>query len=161
MKKFTLLSFITLSIIFTFQLSVAAQSIAQAVQSGDVNQITQLIGSGANVNQADSNGTTPLMLSCSLGDTVIAQLLITNGANTNLTDSTGKTALIVSAYGGYIDLVNLLLSAGADPQLRAGGMRAYDFAIEAKVEALQNETPRNSGIDQKACIASLFTALGY
>ena len=161
MKKFTRFLFFTFSLISTLQFSAGAQSLVQAVQSGDTSQITQLIVSGANVNQADSTGTTPLMLACSLGDTLTAQLLIANGANTNLIDSTGKTALIISANNAYSDLINLLLIAGADPLYRVNSMRAYDFAIEADAATLQNESSRNSAINQKAAISALRTALGY
>ena len=95
---------------------------------------------GADVNQADNNGYTPLMLAAVVGNVNIVRVLLEGGAKVdqakadqNKADLThysedlstpawgeegasfAKTALTGAAGGGYGDVVRVLLEWGADP----------------------------------------------
>ena len=64
-----------------------------AIDGGKVGFVEILIEGGADLNICDKKGTTPLILSSSLGKTEITQLLIDNGADESLVDKNGKKAI--------------------------------------------------------------------
>jgi uncharacterized protein len=95
---------------------------------------TMLIEAHADVNIQDNNGTTPLMLAASLGQTEMAQKLIKAKADLNTQDQNGQTALITAAQEGYSDIVKVLLAAQADQKLvDADGKSALAYAKEANL----------------------------
>jgi ankyrin repeat protein len=61
------------------------EDLLQATESGDVDAIRKLIGTGVDVDAADEWGVTALMVAASKGNSEIAQLLIEQGANVNRT----------------------------------------------------------------------------
>ena len=95
--------------------SCAAKSpLIQASSQGDVLTAQKLIQEGANINEPDSNGYTPLQYAIWSGDDKIAKLLIDKGANVNAVDKYKLTPLMTAASYGYIDIVKLLIDKGAD-----------------------------------------------
>ncbi len=86
-----------------------------------------LIKAGANVNHADNEGKTPLMLAQTAEET---NVLLKAGANINQADKQGKTALMYAAERGDIETVKHLIKAGADALLTdKSGYTAKDYAI--------------------------------
>ncbi len=59
----------------------------------DRNFVTFLIGKGADVNEKDENGVTPLHKAAENGNKGIAEILISKGAKVNERDAHGKTSL--------------------------------------------------------------------
>lgn len=84
--------------------------------------VKELINAGANVNQKNSEGETPLMFASMAGDIERVKVLLSAGANVNAisssyTDYTGPqryTALVIASQYGYTDVVKTLIAAGAD-----------------------------------------------
>ena len=77
-------------------------------------RIQQLIAAGANVNQADRNGTTPLMQAVTRHADSMVRLLIQAGANVNARDWRGKTVLdIAQESGSSPQCQQLLVNSGA------------------------------------------------
>ena len=74
-----------------------------------------LIDNGANVNVADEETYTPLMLAASLGDVKMAKILISKGANINFVDLGGETALdrAIINNGKDSEIAKYLRSQGA------------------------------------------------
>lgn len=73
-----------------------------------------LLKYGANVNQPDKAGRTPLMLAAEQGKTAMAELLLRSGASVNAHDNEGRTALMRAAGAeNRLALLKLLLSRGA------------------------------------------------
>lgn len=95
----------------------------------DLTWLNFLLYKGANANQRNDRGVTPLGIACSLGWVEGAQLLIDRAARVNDPDNNGETPLIVAVHLRNVELVRLLLKAGADP-LRAdnSGRSAQDYA---------------------------------
>lgn len=72
-----------------------------------------LISAGADINQSDSEGYTPLMAASSVGNLEMVNLLIKNGARLNAATSSKCTALHYARKNGRLDIVNALLDLGA------------------------------------------------
>ncbi len=82
---------------------------------GDVAAVRRLLEEGADVNQIDTAGWTPLMNASAAGHVQVAGLLIDSGADVNYRDQErGMTALMLAALLGETEVVRLLLDKGAD-----------------------------------------------
>jgi hypothetical protein len=85
---------------------------SQAVNRGNAEILKILIESGANVNQKDSDGFTPLHYAADINGVCCAKILISNGCNLEIEDHSCETALIHAAYFGNIEVVKLLVQEG-------------------------------------------------
>jgi len=63
-----------------------------AAAQGDIGKISELLKNGANINETDHAGNTPLYYSVRRGHPEVARLLIQNGANVNPFNLWGQTA---------------------------------------------------------------------
>jgi ankyrin repeat protein len=79
----------------------------------EITMVQPLLQAGANVNHADGDGTTALMIAASGHNTDVTQVLLLAGANVHLGDKDGKCALISAAEKGRVGNVKALLEAGA------------------------------------------------
>ena len=84
---------------------------------------------GANVNLADNQGVTPLMLAVQTGFVEGAEKLIGHGARVDVTNNSGETPLMFAVHARNTELMRILLQAGANPD-RAdhSGRSARDYA---------------------------------
>jgi ankyrin repeat protein len=117
-----------------------------ALQNGQVKTVEFLLKNGANPNQPDSNGETPLM--CVIGQarnevTVetkaqLLRILLEAGADPNLRSSNGFwTPLIQAVDFGQIDAAKILLSRGASvSETNSEGSTPLHFAENAEVVKL-------------------------
>ena len=80
----------------------------------DVEIVDLLVSSGANVNNPDDQGLTPLHRASQDGLVDIASALIRHGADVNATDTNKQTPLHVAAANGQADVVKVLLLSGAE-----------------------------------------------
>lgn len=80
----------------------------------DEPQIAELLTSkGADVNQADSNGLTPLMSAVEGKNLGMVRFFIKNGANINAKNKNGETVLQLAKASGNQVIINELKKAGA------------------------------------------------
>ena len=93
-------------------------SLNEAVRLNDIVLVKSLIDGGADVNELDSLGETPLHVAAMRGYRGIASLLLENGANLNAGDVRGLTPVHMAAWRGNRDMVDLLLNHGADMNAR-------------------------------------------
>ena len=103
----------------------------EALESGDVNVVKQLIEEGINVN-VSRDGVTPLMVAASRGKTEIAEVLIQAGVNVNARRDDGWTALHKAAFDQTeTGIVDLLLQSGIDFEAKdKSGKTALNVAEE-------------------------------
>lgn len=109
-----------------------------------------LIQQGANVNLADKQGITPLVLAVQLKYIEAVEELIKAHARLDVAGDTGETPLIASVHDRNIPMMRVLLHGGADPdRADSSGRTARDYAkldgpdstLLAEIE--KNEKPKS------------------
>lgn len=100
---------------------------------GSASQILQLVESGANVNDVDSQGGTPLMHAANSGNEEAIKALVEHGADVQKKGVGGVTPLYLAAQYGYPAIVKILLSKGANANTTTDrGKTALDVAESAR-----------------------------
>jgi len=100
-----------------------------AVTTGDTATVKQLLSSGADVNERNSRGTTPLMAAAYKGNMDLAKLLVEKGADVNARSNKGSTPLMAAVQYGNKEPVKFLLDNGADANAKEEkGLNAYQLA---------------------------------
>lgn len=84
-----------------------------AAQAGGAEECRKLIAEGADPSWRQSDGTTPLSVSCYGGFVDIAAMLLDSGAEVETTNPYGITPLWVACSRGELEVASLLLSRGA------------------------------------------------
>ncbi len=84
-------------------------------------------------NEADGDGTTPLIMAAMLGKVREIRGLLAAGAVVNAVDERGWSPLMHAATKNEFEAIEVLLKAGADPSLtNSDGLTALDLAIKTK-----------------------------
>ena len=104
----------------------AAADLHKAARTGDVAEVRRLLESGANANETDGEGATPLRVAANGGHADVAAALLGAAADPLIAGkgpfgSTG-TPLHVAAKRGHADVIRLLLDVGVDPNLPDSGV---------------------------------------
>lgn len=89
-----------------------------SVFHGNQPTVAGLLKAGADPNQPDSNGDTPLIVAVRQDHPDIAGILLAQGAAPDLPNAEGNTPLMVAANRGNRAIAELLIDAGADLRLR-------------------------------------------
>lgn len=138
MKKECLgaLLFFTVSLMFTSGCSTLFKTeLTDAAASGDSARVQTLINRGANLNETNRKGLTPLMWAICAKQTQTAQRLVDLGANINIQDKYGYSALSYAILYGNTEMVKYLLEKGADLKLKDSHGFSY-----LHIAASQNKT---------------------
>jgi hypothetical protein len=91
------------------------QSLSREILYGTFASVSALVNRGADVNEKDTWGYTPLIQATIINNLPIAQLLLSKGAKIDLRDITGQTALQWAVNRRYQTLCSLYLDHQADP----------------------------------------------
>jgi len=114
---------------------------------GQPESAMALIRAGADVNVADADGDTALIIAATESSNDVFQTLLEKGANPNARGMNGETALHWIAMNALLDRGKLLLEHGADPTLRnSAGKTPYDDAqttnpeksVQAQFQEMRN-----------------------
>ena len=90
-----------------------------------------LIKYGANINEKDNYGMTPLMIACKSNQTEVVNCLITFEVDVNKKNNCGNTALHYAAENLNTDMVKALIKKGANlTVINNEGLDAYKIAKE-------------------------------
>ena len=114
MRRLVLLTFLFATATALF--AAGSPDLLVAIRNGDHAQVQKLIAGGADVNTADTGGTTALMHSVIESDLKMMRLLVDGGANVNGKNNLGSTALMYAATN--LAKTRLLLDAGADVKVK-------------------------------------------
>lgn len=103
---------------FALAVSVHAQSqLADRIASGDRRAALAMITAGADVNQAQLDGTTPLQWAAYRVDRELLAALLKKGARPNVVNKYGASPLAEAVKVASAEMVGMLLDAGADPNV--------------------------------------------
>jgi ankyrin repeat protein len=103
---------------FALAVSVQAQSqLADRIASGDRRAALAMITAGADVNQAQLDGTTPLQWAAYRVDRELLAALLKKGARPNVVNKYGASPLAEAVKVASAEMVGMLLDAGADPNV--------------------------------------------
>jgi len=92
-------------------------AVAKAAKSGDLPAVRKLIAARADVNIADSDGSTALLWAAYESDIEMTRVLIAAGAKPDKANRYGVTPLLQASRTGDAATVDALLKAGADPSM--------------------------------------------
>jgi len=137
----------------------APMDLPTAVQAGASKQALEMIQSGADVNQAQGEGSTPLLWAVNRQDYDVAKALLAKKANPNATNEFGAMPLTEAARLNDDMLVKMLLDAGAKVDsanlddesalmlaIKNGNLQMTETLVNAgasvnRIEKFHNETP--------------------
>ena len=128
----------------------------QAVQSGHMRLIGQLINGGAQVNAINALGRTATHYAVSNNNLPALKLLLSNGVDTNLADNDGNTPLDMWHVHENKEMLVLLHTAGAKPldlwqaaanNDRAAAERLLTAGADAKAENDAGKVPFDIAIE--------------
>jgi len=100
--------------------SACATSLFGAAYVGDAVEVRRLMAEGANPDQADSRGWTPLMIAAAEGHSEVVRVLLEEDADPNARNASGRTALMFASRYGFDPIVSALIESGADVDLTEG-----------------------------------------
>ena len=89
--------------------------LTHAVKTQNIPAVQSLVNAGADPNQANKKGITPISAAAHKGNTVIMKILIDAGATVNALKSpgSGSTPLIQAAHFGHVEAVRILVKHNA------------------------------------------------
>ena len=126
----------------------------QAALCGKEDVLSLLIVFGADLEQQDSGGSTPLLLAAEKGRLACLRALLVAGAHPGATDGSGRTALYRAAESGKLEVLRVLLEGGAGVGGAAGpeGQSALHAAAAAGQPAVHALLKAGLEVDAKdAC----------
>ena len=100
-----------------------------AAQKGHETVVRALIKAGADINNADDDGVTPLYMAVQNGHEAVVRVLIELSADVNKARDTGETPLCIAAHNGYETVVRALIEAGADVNKARNGATPLSAAM--------------------------------
>ena len=96
------------------KMSGMGDALIEAVMSGNLMKLRQLVADGANVNLTNRLGMTPLMVAAQWNRPGIVSFLLSNGADVQAQEhSSGCNALMFACLSGNPEVVRLVLKHGA------------------------------------------------
>jgi len=140
-------------------LAQVPKDLPTAVQAGASKQALEMIRRGADVNQAQGDGSTPLLWAVNRQDYDVAQALLARKANPNAVNEFGAMPLTEAARLNDDMLVKMLLDAGAkvdsaNPDdetalmlaIKNGNLQMTETLVKAganvnRIEKFHNQTP--------------------
>ncbi|XP_072166595.1 uncharacterized protein [Diadema setosum] len=93
--------------------TLVEQNIHQLSAQGEQTLIADKLEAGVDIDEADSQGHTPLMWACQHHQTDTVRFLLENGADPRKTSTDGETALAFACSIGNLEMVHVLLSKKA------------------------------------------------
>jgi hypothetical protein len=108
-------------------------------ETGETGQLEQLLARGAEINDQNGEGVTPLMIAAYHGHLEMVRALTDHGANLQATDNDGFTAVMLADHSGHDEIVKILLARGARKIPRASAYASTDpFASDESLDTFSD-----------------------
>ena len=124
-----------------------------ACSKGHVDAARLLLEKGAEVDKAEEDGWTPLLLkACWKGHVDAARLLLDKGAEVDRADKDGETPLFNACWNGHVDAARLLLDKGAEVDRAAedGATPLWIACWKGHVDAARLLLDNGAAVDRAA-----------
>ena len=95
----------------------ATRELWRVAESGDVNELAEILARGVNVNARNEHGMTALMRAAREGRAAVVRALLEHGADPNIARNDKFTALALAAFFGHTETVRTLLDHGAKTEV--------------------------------------------
>ncbi|CAD7701114.1 unnamed protein product [Ostreobium quekettii] len=125
-------------------------SLWSAAFRGREDAVEEFVEGGADVNQRNRNGTTPLYVAAQNGHAAVVERLLAAGAEVNAKSKAGSTPLLVAAHNNHVNIVKLLLENGAFPNSRTvqtGQTALWQASYLGFLEVVQTLLDGGAGVD--------------
>jgi ankyrin repeat protein len=142
-------------IVHTGSAATPVPEVSAAAKRGDERAVRALLGSHANINAAEPDGTTALHWAVRSGNLAVTEMLVHAGANVNAANRYGVTPLSLAAGDGNAPILGILIKAGADVKAaeaslpdgekllmlasRTGGVEAIQALVNAGLDVNATE----------------------
>ncbi len=145
-----------------------ASSLRKAAKRGNLDDVRRLISEGADVDDRDSRGNTPIYYAAVEGHASVVEALARADADIDVTNSFGSTPLHVASRRGHCDVIRVLAAHGADLNVSnlPGGNRNVrgDAFSGAALPGLKRGTPlekaaRSGKFEAVKCLVEVGVAL--
>jgi ankyrin repeat protein len=117
LRKFRI-SIIAFIFVATSFAAPAGAGLVDVIKSGDRATALAMLQKGADVNEPEANGTTPLHYAVYNEDADLVERLIKAGAKVSVVNDFGSTPMAEAAAVGNAAIIKMLLKAGADVNSR-------------------------------------------
>ena len=150
------------------QAVVVRSALAAHAYHGDLRQVDLLLQAGADVNEADANGNTALIVAARMGQADIVRRLLEAGAGVDPANNAGLTALHMAVEAGNVGITGMLLEKAPQlDRLENGGFTPLSIAVhsdhvqlvEALLAAGANPNIAVSGTSRLSGLTSLLAAV--
>lgn len=101
------------------------KSLYEAARLGDLNALKHFCEIGKNIDERDSEGSTPLHIAILEGYFNIVQYLVKKGAKIDEKNRWGDTPLAYAIELGRLDIIKFLIAYGADIHIKLEGDATY------------------------------------
>ncbi len=126
-----------------------ASGLLEASQKGYTDGVQLLIKAGADLNQGNDNGATPLYMASQNGRAEAVEILIQAGADLNQGTDDGATPLYIASQEGHNKVVAILVKAGADlNQGYDGATPLYIASHKGLVEVVETLVKAGADLNQ-------------
>src|SRR3984957_2748276 len=158
MKRF-LLAICVIAVSAPVFAEVSKESLASLIQAGNHKEALGRIRAGADVNEAQPDGTRPIHWAVYRLDYEVLAALLAKKAKVNVTNDFGSTPIAEAANLGDARMVKMLLDAGAEPEganadgqteimlgIKTGVLPVVELLIKAgasvnRIEEFRKQTP--------------------
>jgi ankyrin repeat protein len=128
-----------MTLLLTIAAMLATSPLIDAVRHGDVQQVRSQLKAGANVNQPEGDGATPLHWAAYRDSVDLVQLLLAAGASAQAANDLGVTPLHLAAANGNVATLRLLLDrqANANAAAASGVTPVMEAARNGRADAVR------------------------
>lgn len=114
------------------QALVVESALAAHAYHGDLRQVHALLHAGADVNEADANGNTALIVATRMGQADIVRRLLEAGAGVDPANNAGLTALHMAVEAVNVEITGMLLEKAPQlDRLENGGFTPLSIAVHS------------------------------